>query len=234
MMIPIFIIVHDRVNVLKKTVKALSQISTPIEIVFHDVCSTFPECLEYLQEMKEKGHRVYRSEKNHHHTVLASIKDYLDMHPECKYYVVTDPDVELDNVNGDILQFYQYLIDKHGHNVVVGPMLRIDDIPNHYPKKELAIKLHRRQFWNKKPVPIVWNRNTYKIQKSHIDTTFQLAHRSNLTRFPRPGIRCYAPYSARHLDWYIDPNNMTPDQKYYSDNALPIAHWGRRANSKTF
>ncbi len=93
--IPIFIIVHDRVKVLKKTVASFeSQIASPIEIIFHDVASTFPGCLKYLQDMKENGYTVYRSEKNHHHTVFQSINKYLVKHPKCQYYVVTDPDIE--------------------------------------------------------------------------------------------------------------------------------------------
>lgn len=231
---PIFIIVHDRVNVLKKTVESLEQIQSPIEIIFHDVCSTFPECLEYLNKMREKGCKVYRSEKNHHHTVLDTIKKYLIENPNCEYYVVTDPDIELDNVNGDILEYYKYILKKFGNKYVAGPMLRIDDIPDYYPKKAHAIKLHARQFWHKKPIPMQWQNKTVHYQNSPIDTTFQLAHRSNLASFPRAGFRCYAPYAARHLDWYIDPNNMTPDQIYYSNKSTAIAHWGRDVKNPAF
>jgi hypothetical protein len=228
MKIPIFIIVHDRVKVLKKTVQSLEcLISTPIEIIFHDVASTFPACLEYLQEMRERKYSVYKSKKNHHHTVVQTVDKYLTIHPECEYYVITDPDIELDNVNSDILEFYIFLSKKYKDKLVVGPMLRIDDIPNYYPKKKLVIVKHTAQFWSKKPQKIVWNKQEYNIQLSLIDTTFQLVHRDNKSRFPRAGIRCYAPYSARHLDWYIDPDNMSVDQEYYSEHALKIAHWGK-------
>ena len=226
--IPIFIIVHDRVAVLKKCVESIEkQIATPIEIVFHDVASTFPECIEYLTNMRKDGYRVYRSEKNHHHTVLISVNSYLNEHPKCQYYIITDPDIELDNVNGDILDFYIHLLNKFGKNLVIGPMLRIDDIPNYYPKKKDVIKRHTTQFWHKTPQIEKWKTGTFKIQKACIDTTFQLTHRDNKRTFPRPGIRCYSPYSARHLDWYINPKNMTEDQKYYSKTSLAIAHWGK-------
>ncbi len=228
MKIPIFIIVHDRVMVLKRCVASIvNQITTPIEIIFHNVASTFPECLEYLKEMEEMGYRVYHSKVNNHKSVISTINTYLKQHPKCLYYVLTDPDIELDNVSGDILDFYIWLNRKYGNDLVVGPMLRIDDIPNYYPKKKLAIQKHMAQFWHKKPQPITWKGKQYNIQHSPIDTTFQLAHRSSIIKFPRLGIRCYTPYSARHLDWYIDPNNMTDDQKYYSKNALKTAHWGK-------
>jgi hypothetical protein len=233
-LVPIFIIVHDRVEVLKKTVESLKQIQTPIEIIFHDVASTFPGCIEYLNEQREKGQRVYRSEKNHHHTVLSTVKKYLAEHSECQYYVITDPDIELDHVPGDILEFYIHLSKKYGHKYVVGPMLRIDDIPAYYPKKALAVRLHKAQFWNKKRIPIKWKNKTAAIQFSPIDTTFQVVHRSGKALFPRPGIRCYAPYAARHLDWYINPKQLTPDQEYYSAQATRIAHWGRNVSKATF
>ena len=99
-------------------------------------------------------------------------------------------------------------------------MLRIDDIPNYYPKKESAIRKHKQQFWNKRSTIIKWNQATFKIQYSSIDTTFQLSgSKDRRKKFPRTGIRCYAPYSARHLDWYLNPNKLSDDQKYYSRNA---------------
>ena len=48
-------------------------------------------------------------------------------------HVSTDPDIELDNVNGDILEYYIWLVNKFNNKFVVGPMLRIDDIPDYYP-----------------------------------------------------------------------------------------------------
>ena len=233
--IPIFIIVHDRVEVLKKSVHSFeTQINTPVEIIFHDVASTYPGCLAYLREMKENGYTVYRTEQNNHHTITQSVNKYLAAHPECEYYIITDPDIELDNVDGDIIECYKWLMNKYGKQLVVGPMLRIDDIPNHYPKKRLAIKLHTQQFWHKKPTVVDWNGKKVSIQHSPIDTTFQLIHRSNKKSFPRPGIRCYAPYSARHLDWYLNPNEMTPDQHYYSSRSSRTAHWGRNVKSSGF
>lgn len=226
--IPIFIIVHDRITVLKKTIESLEQIKTiPIEIIFHNVASTFPPCLEFLEQMKQKGHTIYNTTKNHYKTIVYSVNKYLADHPECEYYIITDPDIELDNVNPDILDFYLFLMKKYDNKLVIGPMLRIDDIPDYYPKKSHAIKTHKAQFWHKKPVDIKWNDNTYQIQRAFIDSTFQLVHRSNKKDLPRPGIRCYAPYAARHLDWYIDPNNMNDDQIYYSKKSNSNAHWGK-------
>ena len=227
--IPIFIIVHDRITVLEKSVTSyLNNIKTPIKIIFHDVASTYGPCLEYLEQKKKEGYEVYRSDINNHLSVMDTVRKYMNENKNCEYFVLTDPDVELDNVNGDILDFYKFISKKNNDKYVVGPMLRIDDIPDFYPYKQKAIKGHTDQFWHKKPSDIIYNKTNYQIQCSPIDTTFQLVHISLLSsKFPRQGFRCYAPYSARHLDWYLDPNNLTDDQKYYSKNATSIAHWGK-------
>lgn len=235
MVIPIFIIVHDRINVLKSSIKSFEeQIKTPIKIILHDVASTYSPCKKYLKEMEENGYTVFRHPVNDHTSVQNTIKKYLRQNPDCQYYVITDPDIELDNVNGDILDFYIWLCKKNNNKLVIGPMLRIDDIPDYYSKKELAIKRHKAQFWNTKPTPIKWNDNEYNIQYSPIDTTFQLCHRNMHYNFPRRGIRCYSPYSARHLDWYINPENLTKDQLYYSKHSSNIAHWGRNIFNTDF
>ena len=111
----------------------------------------------------------------------------------------------------------------------VGPMLRIDDIPSYYPKKQNVIQSHTKQFWHKIPNKEKYKNNIYNIQFSPIDTTFQLFSRKRIpTNFPNNNcIRCYNPYMAKHLDWYLNPYIMTDDQKYYEKKSTNIAHWGK-------
>ena len=114
MKVPIFIIVHDRITVLKQCVDSIEkQITTPIEIIFHNVASTFPECLDYLKEMEKKGYSVYHSKVNNHRTVISTINSYLKQNPKCLYYVLIDSDIALDNFNGDILEYYIWLMHKY-------------------------------------------------------------------------------------------------------------------------
>lgn len=229
--IPIFLIVHDRVKVLKKSIESYEKfITTPFKIILHDVASTFKPCLDYIQEMKTKGYEVYRTENNNHLTVMESVNTYLDKHPECKYYVITDPDIELDNVNGDILEFYSFLLDKFKSSNIesVGPMLRIDDIPDFYPRKQNVLDGHNAQFWSKPFYKITFKNNTYQYMICNTDTTFQLRSRENRTLnfIDNSAIRCDKPYFARHLDWYINPKEMTDDQIFYMKNTKKIANWG--------
>lgn len=224
--IPIFIIVHDHLVILKKMVQAIeTQIKTPFEIVFHDVASTYQPTLIFLEQKRREGYCVYRSEINNHHSVLSSIRDYHYKHGN-KYYVMTDADIELDNVNGDILEFYVHLLETHNANSV-GPMLLIHDIPDYYPRKINAMDTHYKQFWGKVPRTIKYKDTDYKYIQCNTDTTFQLSSMKNMpSSFPHANaIRCYPPYAARHLDWYLDPNNLTDCQRYYLKNTTSISHW---------
>ncbi len=82
--IPIFIIVHNQYEILKKAVKSYEKyIKTPIEIIFHNVNSTYFETINYLNTKQKEGYIVYKSEVNHHHTVINSIKDYISKNPKC-------------------------------------------------------------------------------------------------------------------------------------------------------
>lgn len=227
--IPIFIIVHDRVTVLDRSVTSyINYIKTPIKIIFHDVASTYGPCLEYLEQKKKEGYDVYRSEINNHLSVMDTVRKYMNEHKDCEYFVLTDPDVELDNVNGDILEFFKYVSKKYNNKYVVGPVLRVDDLPDFYPRKKNVLERRAIHYRNRSTPSITYNNNTYKTICAEIDTTFQLVHVSLLSsKFPRGGYACYAPYQARHLDWYLDPNNLTDDQVYYSAHASPTAHWGR-------
>ena len=109
--IPIFFIVHNQYEILKKAVESCEKyIKTPIEIIFHNVCCTYFETINYLNTKENEGYTVYNSNINNHHTVINSVKHYISKNPECEYIVMTDPDIELNNVNGDILEFYIYVI----------------------------------------------------------------------------------------------------------------------------
>jgi hypothetical protein len=228
--IPIFIITKDRTSCLIESIQSYyDQISRPIEIVLYDNHSTYEPMLDFLQSYENNGVTVYRNTKeisvpNDLNKISRSIKSYMKNH-NAPYYVVTDPDIVLDNTNGDILEFYAHLLENFNINVV-GPMLRIDDIPDYYPLKKEAILRHMSQFWLKNPLELTYKGNSYQYQRAYIDTTFGMYRRKYRFRRHTFGIRTYAPYSARHLDWYVDPKKIPNDQMYYMKSSSPfISHW---------
>ena len=231
--IPIFIIMHDRTEIPKKCINSyIKNIKSPIRLVFHDTKSVYKPGIAYLKKLEADGHTVYWDNVNGYKRVMNSVKDYLNKHKQCEYYVITDPDIRLDNVPGDILELYIFLSEKYGNLRVVGPMLRIDDIPDYYPYKKTAVNRQTRMFFRQNRQTVNWKNRKVEYIETSIDSTFQLVHRSNLKPPPRRCIRVFAPYWARHLDWYINPKKLTPDKKFYSQNNTGITHWGRNVHNK--
>lgn len=230
--IPIFVIMHDRIEIPKQCIRSyLNTFKSPIRLIFHDTKSIYKPGINYIKSLEKNGHKVYWDKINDYKRVMVSVKDYLKEHPQCEYYVITDPDIKFQNTPGDVLDLYILLCEQYGHKRAVGPMLRIDDIPNYYPYKDTAIKRQRGMFWIKKRKKIKWKNKTIEYIETSIDSTFQLAHRSYLGTLPRRAIRVCGPYWAKHLDWYLNPKTLSPDQKFYSKNSSGITHWGRNIHN---
>ncbi len=227
--IPIFIISYNRLTVLKQSIKSYRQIIGHT-IIVHDTGSTYPPLLDYLFELEQQDIEVYRNrpsilKPDDLNTVDETIQPWLARHPEVGYYVVTDPDVMLLGDCSDIFEFYKFILDNHDIPVV-GPMLRIDDIPPHYPLQQRVIEGHTRQYWSKVPEYVCWNSAQVAYQRALIDTTFGMYSRRLPFRRRMLGVRTHKPYWARHLDWYIDPENIEEDQLLYLNESSDVSHWG--------
>ena len=159
--------------------------------------------------------------------INENIQDYFKSHPKSNY-IVTDPDIFLDNVNEDILEAYAHLLNAMSGINVVGPMLRIDDIPKYYPLRNRLLKRSRhRDFHSREVHSVNYNGGQIRYIFAKIDTTFGMYRKGSQWYRLQEGIRILAPYSAKHLDWYIDPENLTKDQKYYMGRASRNAHWSK-------
>jgi len=249
MKIPIFVIVHNQYEMLKKSLYSYeSQIDYPIEIVLHNANSKYQPTLDFLKEREGKGDKVYHSnnscglpnpnrwkhfEPSNGNIVVDTIRSYLSANPKCKYIILTDPDVELYNVRSNLIETYIYLLNKYDV-YGVGPALKLDDIPDHYPKKQVAQRWERK--FNGDPrIQEEFDNVKFELKRAPIDTTFHLVRANDfILNFPQGKktlnmhgncVRVFEPYNARHLDWYIDPNNMTDCEKYYAENASDISHW---------
>lgn len=241
-MIPIFIITCDRLEVLKKSMQSYHDcIKTPFEIVICDQGSTFEPTVEFIEKMESNGTIVYRWKENLNigrkknkrrddAGLSENIQDYFKNHPKSNY-IVCDPDVLLDNVDGDILEVYTHLLNIMPKIVTVGPVCRIDDIPDCYPLKKELLSKERGQV----KAYFLWTQHTinYKGKQvkyifDRIDTGFGMLRAG--TRWQRiksgiEAIRTFKPYSAKHLSWYICPENLSEDQRYYMQHASKNAHW---------
>jgi len=220
-MIPIFIISCDRLEALKESIQSYHDcIKTPFKIIIMDFGSGYKPTLKYLKILEQKGTKIYwkgtlHNKRRFNLYIDGIIQDYFKDRPASDY-VVTDPDIVLDNTHEDILEVYAHLLGILPEDYIVGPMLRIDDIPDHYPLKEEVIFRGWETFYHSRKVnEIQYKEKMIKYVLVRIDTTFAMNRVGTHWRRHRKAARVLPPYGARHLDWYLDPKNLTPDQEYY-------------------
>lgn len=234
-MIPIFIITCDRLEILKKSMKSYyACIKTLFDIAIVDFGTTYTPTVDFLKQLARDGIKVYWKGRINHETQLNKanecIQNYFRSHPKSNY-VVTDPDIALDNTQGDVLEFYSFLLETFPNISVAGPMLRIDDIPVHYPLREKLItgKMGMHKGFHSQPIhTIVYRDDAMRYINAPIDTTFGMYRAGTQWARLKNGIRALAPYGARHLDWYINPRSLTLDQAYYMKHASKqIVSWSK-------
>ena len=121
-------------------------------------------------------------------------------------YVYSDPDiVPAEECPIDALDRFGELLERYPGVDKAGFGLRIDDLPEHYPHKQ-AVLDWEAQMWR-------WPLGDGAYYAA-IDTTFAL-YRAGSGARPAAGIRTGPPYLARHTDWYVDPQNMSDDERCY-------------------
>jgi hypothetical protein len=226
--IPIFIISHNRLTMLLRCIKAIQQCfdADTYEIVVHDNVSTYQPLITFLEG---SSLRVYWNKRNELDDVALSVERYFaETGNTAPYYAVTDPDVEFEVgiTPADAMQFYTHLLDTHSNVNAVGPELRVDDIPDHYPLKQDLLQKHALGHADDKFFQVGW-RGLWVVKCAFrpLDTTFGVYRRGFKFHRLNDAILCHGLFSARHLDWYIDPNNMAPDDLLYMQQTTRWGHW---------
>lgn len=228
--VPIFVITCDRISVLIKSLLSYyTHIRNPIEVIIHDNNTTYPPTQEFLRRLEKAGLRVVWSSRDVINdyslsSISTTISDWFQDH-ESPFYVVTDPDIEIEEGADDILEVFAHLLRENPQINVVGPMLRRDDLPDHYPLKNL-VQTQQQEVYARDPIYYaLFKHKVLALQPGYIDTAFGMYRRDFQFHNYNRAIQTYEPYQARHLDWYIDQNNLTPDQVYYKNKNSPVGHW---------
>lgn len=210
--IPVFIICRDRLLGLQRLMAFLQQCSGVSDIFLVDNASTYSPLLGFLAGCKH----VVRLETNEGPYGVWR-KNLL---PKDQEYVVTDSDVVPDErCPKDVVQHLGNLLPMHwGRKAGLG--LRIDDLPDHYSRKNEVIAWET-PFWQRQLSPGVFD--------APIDTTFA---RYRVTpggpRFVWQAVRTGPPYVAQHLSWYEDSAHPTDEALYYRVHVDPrFTSWER-------
>lgn len=214
-----FVIVRDRVTYAQQCVEALERAGLDVLVVDHE--SMWPEARQWLEPFRWTSPPRIWSDDNRHPRDLWRPGGPIDhCVPPGEQFIVTDCDVVPDEACPGIwVDLLHGLLDANPAAVKAGLGLRTDDLPPSFAHAALV------RDWEAKfqppiaaPVngglPAVW---------ADIDTTLSLYRRYEPFKLG-PAIRTTAPYLARHLPWYEDTANPTPEQAFYYSRA-EHGHW---------
>jgi hypothetical protein len=206
-----FIIFRDRLTYGRQCLAALQ--AAGLEPVIADFGTTYPAALDWLNTAGVPV--LYHGDGGPRQ--LWAWEPFLESVDPADRFVVTDPDTVPDeDCPADWPQHLSQVLSEHGVKAALG--LRIDDIPEHYPRRAQVLEWEG-QFWKDEIAPGVYDGGT--------DTTLAVCP----ARRERPGhviggVRTGKPYVCRHLAWYEDPAALPEDVAwYYAHLGSGIAHW---------
>ena len=176
------------------------------QIIILDNASTYPPLLDWYDGLE--GIVEVRMLKNEGHLAFWGTK----MDKEVgDYFVYTDSDLELDpDFPKDWKEQLFELLQKYQMNKVA-LAIRLDDIPDHYRYKNQVLRNEER-WWMEQVEEGVF--------RAHTDTTFAMMRNINDNCFESLRVAKNG-FSCRHIPFYIDLDNLVPEEKYYLDNHDP-------------
>jgi hypothetical protein len=225
-----FIPVRDRLTCLVSLLKRLEELGQPRELTYLiDMDSSYPPLLEKLREWGQSDYVVYYNQQNSGsrgmfgHGILAQF-----LQPD-EWFFLSDPDVvPTPECRPDLLQHMRNCMTLYGRYVKIGLSLKTDDIPAHYPQRG------RVQRWEAKYQRKIANQH---LINADVATTFCIIRGyqthdadGNCEESAKARLRsCW----GRHLAWYLDPDNLPPDELHYFQNA-PIRPWAGKTPGVTW
>jgi hypothetical protein len=213
-----FVIFRDRVTYGRQCVTAL--VAAGLEPVVVDHGSTWPAAVAWLCELEETGTLVLRKGGGHPREMWGW-PPFIEARGDGNF-LVTDPDVvPSECCPGNWVDRLLFLLDKYPAYSKVALGLRIDNLPDHYDRKQQAIDWEQK-FWQQEIGDGVF--------EAPVDTTMALYRPGR--GFLMDGMRTGFPYVADHLAWHEDFGNLPAETAYYYDHAESgISHWAVRGKS---
>lgn len=208
--IPVLINNRDRLGCLKQLIDWLERARFQrIYIVDND--SSYEPLLNYYAKTP---HTVLRLGRNV--GFLSIWQEPIQINFQREFYIYTDPDVvPAEDCPLDAAEVFADGLMRYPHVDKVGFGLKIDDLPVHARTSDI-IEWEQR-FWT--------DRVDAQFFRAEIDTTFALYRPGARGASWLNALRSDAPYVARHLPWYEDPQAQSEETKYYTAHARTSTHW---------
>ena len=220
---PFVIPVRDRLSYLQELLAALAQDDHVGTIHLCDMGSTWPETVAQLriwQALNMPRLRVHFLRKNIGARGLFVAPLFRKIVGDRPFFL-SDPDVvpEVPCAKAclSVLTSHPRCWAK------VGISLRVDDLPDHYPRKQEVLQWESR-FWTHR----CGYYDDSVVFSADVATTyclFRSIHHVDGNGNGTPACRIGPPFTAKHLSWYEDPDKLLPDVKHYYENA-PMRRWG--------
>jgi hypothetical protein len=217
--IQIIINSRDRLTCLQALIDwLLNSGYTNLNVLDND--SAYPPLLEYYENIRSEGVRVYKTGKNLLSKALWSWTEAWKV--VTPPFIYTDPDVvPTEDCPEDLAAFLVDAAAYLGNPYKVGPALKIDDIPDHYSQAPKVRKWEGEHFWDE-----ICKFQDVPIYRAAIDTTFAL-YTAPFRPFQISGVRVGEPYVFRHLPWYTDSQRPTEEEIFYEKRVQHGTHsWG--------
>lgn len=209
--VPIIINNRNRLTTLQMMINWLEPIGFS-RIIILDNDSTYPPLLDFY---RKTSHQVVKLRANIGY--LALWESELFDRIRTAHYIYSDSDVvPTETCPTNILELFEYGLERYSQFNKVGFSLKIDDIPHHCQARDQIIS-HENQFWAK-PLDA-------QFYEAHIDTTFALYRPFARGGWWEPALRTSSPYSARHLPWYVNSNCLTEEELYYKTHVSPLSSY---------
>lgn len=186
------------------------------EIIFLDNGSTYKPLLYWYDTCPYKV--IYEANLGNVAPWIIALPEEL----ESEYYVVTDPDLDLEGLPSDTLTVLKEKLDTHPQYDYIGLGLRNYNVPLDSPYHHM-LQSWAERYWN--PNSIIDGLLTEQI----VDTTFAMYKKGRYYR----GKSCATapPYTARHIPWEITTTELRNlkqvnyEYYYYLKNATAISSY---------
>ncbi len=222
---PVMINNFNRLELLKKQVDWLLTLEDPVAIIIVDNKSTLPPLLAYYEHLEHPRVQVVKLNYN---SWRNGVK-YLGEHRLKRYdkFVITDVDLlPYANTPKNLMSHLSSLLDQYPEYNHVGTSLEINDLPDHNPMKAMVIK-YENIFW-----PPLARALDGDVFVGKIDTTFAMYRSSSNILKTEGALRTNRPYTLKHVDWYLNPENLPPEYQYYLASCKPCATWAQQSKKE--